>query len=151
MQFLNFNLTVKLCWSGVIGWKMRNKKNFELATNLLVSTFWGQIFVFQVRYMKPWLQLGFLSPLKWRGQILASLTFWSQKWHISRKIQVPLCQKICSLSQRLQIFYPATRTVGHFSSDFIEIHIVKQVQMDLQGVPCPRHYNPRFVYFLPTF
>ena len=30
----------------------------------------------------------FLSPLKWRGRILHNLTFWTQKRHISSKMQV---------------------------------------------------------------
>ena len=33
----------------------------------------------------------FSSPLKWRGPFLPNLTFWTQKWHISGKMQVPLC------------------------------------------------------------
>ena len=36
----------------------------------------------------------FLSPLKWQGRILPNLTFWTQNWHISGKIQVPLFQNV---------------------------------------------------------
>ena len=36
----------------------------------------------------------FLSPLKWRGPFLPNLTFWTQKWHISGKMQVLLFQNL---------------------------------------------------------
>ena len=36
----------------------------------------------------------FLSPLKWRGRFLPNLTFWTQKWHISGKMQVLLFQNL---------------------------------------------------------
>ena len=36
----------------------------------------------------------FSSPLKWRGRFLPNLTFWTQKWHISGKMQVLLFQNL---------------------------------------------------------
>ena len=40
----------------------------------------------------------FSSLLKTEDRILPNLTFWTQKWHISGNMQVPLCQKIGFLS-----------------------------------------------------
>ena len=51
----------------------------EYLSNVLVITWLPQFFVFWDRDLKFWLQLRFLSPLKWRGQILPNLTFWTQK------------------------------------------------------------------------
>ena len=66
--------------------------------NLLESAYLHQIFVFWDRDLKFWLQLHFLSPLKWQGQTWPNLTFWTQKWHISGKMHLPLFQNLCFLS-----------------------------------------------------
>ena len=103
----------KKCWSykdatqenifwkkNIFPYKSTNWK--EYFPNLQVTWLLHPFFVFHFRYMKFWLQIGFLSPLKWRGQMLPYLTFWTYKRHISHKIQVPLCPKSCFLSWRLQ-------------------------------------------------
>ena len=58
---LGLKLTNTSLW--MIEWE--NWKGY--LPNLLERWFWGQIFVFQVRSMKFWLQLGFAKPVKMAG------------------------------------------------------------------------------------
>ena len=86
-------------------WKFKRVLNVQrqMSERAIFQTFWkdevcARFLFFELETWNFGSSYVFSSPLKWRGQIWPNLTFWTQNWHISGKMQVPLCQKICFLS-----------------------------------------------------